>query len=172
VVDLKDLGAKHKIVLNFASDVRDSEVTFYYAFSGSGYGPERKMSTGKSNDQPVIPLDNKHGGAKKKEEGGGFGGAGSSGSWVRFTTDNAPGYGAVYVYPDEGGPLVALAKGAPLERPISAQLNQTATKLWIMDQANASMFVVPFPCLPDCWERIFPREYPQWPWPPIASNPH
>jgi hypothetical protein len=146
--------------INVASDVMEGSISLDYTISDGKRRATGTLTIEKSRSDFIIPLDNKHGGAKKEPSG--FGGGGASGTWLRFTTDNAPGHGAVYIYQDDGGPLVALTQGAPLVRPISAQLTEDGRSLWLLDQANGSLFSIPFPCYPDCWNKIFPKELTKW----------
>jgi hypothetical protein len=66
-------------------------------------------------------------------------------SYLRYTTDNAPGKAAIYIYRNDGGPYAVLAKGKPMDRPVSAQLSLDGNTLWIVDQENSTLFSLPFP---------------------------
>jgi hypothetical protein len=100
----------------------------------------------KDASRSPILHDNKHGGARLRDplavrllaDGGGQ-------VYDRFTLDNAPGKGAVYIYPDGGGTPVSLWQGAPLVRPLAGQLNESGTLMWISDQATGSLYSIPFP---------------------------
>jgi hypothetical protein len=148
VLNARSVRESSRIALNVASDMTENTVTL--DISGSGFKPF-SVSVPKSATQNLRLLDNKHGGAKTT----GFGGGGASGTWMRYTTDNAPGHGAVLVYRDDGGPVAVLAQGAPLERPISAQLSADGETLWIVDQQSASILSVPFPPA-EMFSRLFP----------------
>jgi hypothetical protein len=169
-IPIRSIRDPMRITINIASDVMEDSVNIGYTLSDGKMSTDGSIDLMKSKEDFIIPLDNKHGGAMFKGFGGGgsgfggsgFGGGGASGTWLRFTTDNAPGHGAIYIYQDDGGPLVALAEGPPLERPISAQLTQDGTSLWLLDQANGSLFTLPFPCYPDCWNKIFPEQLTRW----------
>lgn len=139
-----------RLTVNVASNVHDREIALNVIFPG---GDQIAISQVKQH-APVFGLfDNKHGGA----EGGGFGGGGAGGTFLRFSTDNTPGHGSIIVYRDEGGSFAILAQGAPLERPVSAQLNADGNVLWIVDQANGTMFSLAFPS-PETFFELFPRD--------------
>lgn len=61
-----------------------------------------------------------------------------------FTLDNARGHAAVWIFPEGGDTPVAIAKGPPLVRPLSAQLSPDQKTLWISDESGA-FFALPVP---------------------------
>ncbi len=151
---LQQVGGKVK--LNVGSDVTEDTVTIDIDVPGD---MEHVVIVEKSKSQPLLLKDNKHGGARRVGpfSGGSFGGGGGGRSFLRFTTDNAPGHGAVNIYRDEGGPVAILAKGSPLERPVSGQLSADAKTLWVVDQANGSLFSLTFPS-EATFDTLFPSE--------------
>jgi len=134
-----------------ASDVMDKEISIEITYPHSS--PQIVNIPKLPTDPNIVMMDNKHGGARErifnpKEI-----------VYDRFTLDNAPGFGAVYIYPDRGGTPVAIAKGAPLMRPLSGQLTPDGLTLFIADQGNASLFSLPFPS-GETFDKLFGPQVP------------
>lgn len=96
-------------------------------------------SLAKDENRGRVLMDNKHGGARSRQSK-------ISGTvYDRFTLDNGPGHGSVWIYPDAGGTPKALAAGSPLSRPLAGQLSLNQQEMWLTDQDNAALYVLPFP---------------------------
>jgi hypothetical protein len=104
------------------------------------------LDLSKDPNRGNLLADNKHGGAKP---------TGPQAArtlqtkndvvFDRFTLDNAPGHGSVWIYPDGGGTPIAIAIGSPLGRPLAGQLSPDQKTLWFTDQQNAALYSIPFP---------------------------
>lgn len=81
----------------------------------------------KDPDQTTQFVDNKHRGKIQR----------TPVSLFHFTLDQAQERAAVWVFPEGGGTPVAIAMGAPLVKPLSAQISDDQSTLWISDKSGA-----------------------------------
>lgn len=136
-----------RVTMNVESDVLNEVVKLMIRIPG-----RREFAVDVPRAFPGTgPFDNKHGGAKKDK----LRVRAESESFLRFTTDNALGHGAVYIYRGDGGPFATLYRGDPLQRPVSGQLSADGATLWIVDQAKGALFSLPFPSS-ETFRELFP----------------
>ncbi|HEX5761140.1 MAG TPA: hypothetical protein VF121_18290 [Thermoanaerobaculia bacterium] len=121
----------------------------------------RRVDLRKDPRQPSQLVDNKWRVAKPRPAvaaatAGGGAAASVDTVYDVNTLDSAPGHAAVWIFPHTGGTPVAIAKGAPLVRPLASQFNAAADTLWITDQATGSLYAIPFPG-PKIFDALFPE---------------